>query len=133
MRIFFDTLSHLFMSSEIKSYSVRELASWFDNRPSLASLVDVREISELKEQGVIPGYDNNIPYFLTNTDPEQFERRFLALDKHAQLVISCRSGRRSMFAAEYVTKKLGFTNVYNVHGGILAWIENGYPIEKPYL
>lgn len=45
------------------------------------------------------------------------------------MVLSCRSGRRSMFAAEYVTEKLGFKNVYNVQGGILAWMENNYPAQ----
>jgi rhodanese-related sulfurtransferase len=46
-----------------------------------------------------------------------------------KLVISCRSGRRSLLAAEYVIKHLGFQNVYNVEGGILRWIEQGYPVE----
>jgi rhodanese-related sulfurtransferase len=45
-------------------------------------------------------------------------------------VISCRSGRRSLLTAQYVVSKLGFKNVYNVEGGILKWIEKGYPVEK---
>lgn len=46
-----------------------------------------------------------------------------------QLIISCRSGRRSQLAAEYVVEHLGFQNVYNVEGGILKWMEQGYPTE----
>jgi rhodanese-related sulfurtransferase len=50
--------------------------------------------------------------------------------KTPKLVISCRSGRRSGFAAEYVVSKLGFKNVYNVQGGISDWIVHGYPVDK---
>ncbi|CAO0800279.1 unnamed protein product [Mucor circinelloides] len=118
------------MTIDVHSYTVDELASWLENKPLGASFIDVREASELEEQGIIKGYDTNIPYFLTNTNPELFEKKFSALDKDEQLVISCRSGRRSLLAAQYAVSKLGFKNVYNVEGGILKWIQKGYPVEK---
>ncbi|GAN11637.1 sulfurtransferase [Mucor ambiguus] len=118
------------MTINVNSYTVDELASWLENKPVGASFIDVREASELEEQGTIKGYDANIPYFLTNTNPELFEKEFSTLDKDEQLVISCRSGRRSLLAAQYTVSKLGFKNVYNVEGGILKWIQKGYPVEK---
>lgn len=139
------------MTIGIHSMSVEELSAWLHDKPANATLVDVREYAELEEQGVIKGYDVNIPWFLTNTNPSLFEKKFNEIDKEAQvkikgrklkregsaeltrkfqLVISCRSGRRSGFAAEYVVSKLGFKNVYNVQGGILDWISHGYPVDK---
>ncbi|KAI7882128.1 Rhodanese-like domain-containing protein [Mucor mucedo] len=118
------------MTIGIHNMTVEELATWLQDKPAHATFIDVREYAELEEQGVISGYDGNIPWFLTNTNSELFDQKFSAIDKDEQLVISCRSGRRSGFAAEYVVSKLGFTNVYNVKGGILDWIGHGYPVEQ---
>ncbi|MDN5204992.1 molybdopterin-synthase adenylyltransferase MoeB [Fulvivirgaceae bacterium BMA10] len=40
-----------------------------------------------------------------------------------QVVIHCRSGVRSAQAIERLEKKYGFTNLYNLKGGILAWAD----------
>jgi rhodanese-related sulfurtransferase len=71
-------------SSTINTLTVQELAVWLKDRPR-SSFIDVREQSELKEQGIIKGYDANIPYFLTNTDPALFEKQFSALDREQQV------------------------------------------------
>ena len=42
--------------------------------------------------------------------------------KEEEVIIQCRSGRRSMMAC-LVLEGLGFTNTYNLEGGILAWQE----------
>jgi rhodanese-related sulfurtransferase len=42
--------------------------------------------------------------------------------KEEEVVIYCRSGRRSMMAC-MVLDTLGFTNTWNVTGGILEWQE----------
>lgn len=43
------------------------------------------------------------------------------------IYVICRSGRRSM-AACLALLSLGYKHIYNVEGGILAWIEKGYPV-----
>ena len=43
-----------------------------------------------------------------------------ALPKDAELVFQCRSGVRSANMAEQFRQR-GYTNVYNLTGGILAW------------
>jgi rhodanese-related sulfurtransferase len=50
-------------------------------------------------------------------------------DKHAQIVLYCGGGFRSALAADNL-RKMGFTNVASMDGGIRAWREAGYPIEK---
>jgi rhodanese-related sulfurtransferase len=50
-------------------------------------------------------------------------------DKHAEIVLYCGGGYRSALAAENLTK-MGYANVASMDGGIRAWREAGYPIEK---
>jgi hypothetical protein len=91
------------MTIEINTYTVEELANWLNNRPSGSSFVDVRELSELIEQGVIAGYDSNIPYFLTNTNVALFEKKFSALNKNSQvkkqLRLICRSDTDTIYVS----------------------------------
>ena len=51
------------------------------------------------------------------------------LDKTKPLLIYCRSGRRSGDALS-VCKNLGFTTVYDLSGGIIAWQQAEKPEEK---
>ncbi|MEX1257749.1 MAG: rhodanese-like domain-containing protein [Gemmatimonadota bacterium] len=72
--------------------------------------------------GDLPGTDDSIPY---NEIGSHLDR--LPADKGAKIVLYCRTGPMSVTAArELVT--LGYTNVYNLVGGITAWIEWGLPL-----
>lgn len=73
------------MTIGIHSMTVEELSAWLQDKPTHATFIDVREYSELEEQGVIHGYDGNIPWFLTNTNPELFNQKFSAIDKDEQV------------------------------------------------
>jgi molybdopterin/thiamine biosynthesis adenylyltransferase/rhodanese-related sulfurtransferase len=48
-------------------------------------------------------------------------------DRSQRVILYCRSGRRSGKAAEQMAE-LGYENVSNVAGGILAWQEAGLPV-----
>ena len=50
-------------------------------------------------------------------------------DKRAEIVLYCGGGFRSALAADNL-QKMGYTNVSSMDGGIRAWREAGYPIEK---
>jgi rhodanese-related sulfurtransferase len=43
------------------------------------------------------------------------------LDPSAHIVVHCKSGGRSAHAVKAM-REAGFENVWNVHGGMLAWI-----------
>lgn len=58
----------------------------------------------------------------------EFEGRVDELPKDREIAIHCRSGRRSMQAADYLNAR-GYQAV-NVGGGILAWQEAGLPVEE---
>ena len=81
-------------------------------------ILDTRELDEY-DQGHIPG-SILIPY----TEIENKAEEMLP-DKDAQILVYCRSGRRSKIAAESLSK-LGYTNVKEF-GGIIDW---PYEVEK---
>lgn len=51
----------------------------------------------------------------------------LPADKKAKIVLYCRSDRMSTIAAKALVKK-GYTNLYNLVGGMAAWESAGLPI-----
>ena len=63
------------------------------------------------------------------TDKDFKARAAKELDPAKPLLVYCRSGRRSAEAAAALAK-LGFTDIRNVEGGILAWEKAGKPITK---
>ena len=75
-------------------------------------ILDTREQDEFDE-GHIPGAIL-IPY----TEIEERSEEMLP-DKDAQILVYCRSGRRSKIASESLSK-LGYTNVKEF-GGIIDW------------
>ncbi len=76
--------------------------------------VDVRNAAELNE-GYAP-YAVNIPL-------GELRNRFGELPKDKDLLIYCRSGRRSEAASKFLMDQ-GYTRVYNVLGGFNAFPKN---------
>jgi rhodanese-related sulfurtransferase len=50
-----------------------------------------------------------------------------ALDRDTPYVMYCRTGNRSEGAADLMSD-LGFSEVYEIDGGIVSWVESGFPI-----
>ena len=73
-------------------------------------------------EGEIAGTDLAVPF-------NQLEANLAKLpaDKSARVVLYCRSGRMSSIAARALVK-LGFTNIWNLDGGMIAWEQAGYPL-----
>ena len=82
-------------------------------------LVDVRTDAEVA-RGKIPQGDP-LPLHL-------LPLRLGGMDKNATTVFYCQMGGRSAQAAAFAAAN-GFTDVYNLQGGIAAWAQAGLPIE----
>jgi rhodanese-related sulfurtransferase len=48
--------------------------------------------------------------------------------KDIEIVVYCRSGGRSASASQNLVDNHNFTKIYNMLGGIIAWIAEGYPV-----
>ncbi len=53
----------------------------------------------------------------------------LLMPKNEPIYVICRSGRRSMTACELLHQQ-GFTTLYNVVGGMEAWVRAGLPFTR---
>jgi len=86
-----------------------------------AVIVDVREDSEWNEQH-IPGAIH-IPLAQLNGRISELKQY-----KDTPVITQCKAGGRSAKALE-VLKSVGFTKVYNMDGGIMAWDKAGLKTE----
>ena len=97
----------------MKETTVQELKQLIDTKADF-QLIDVREQHEFDESNLggelIPMGD-----VMDNTDK---------ISKEKQVVIHCRSGKRSAAVIQALETQLGFKNLYNLKGGILAYIED---------
>ena len=54
----------------------------------------------------------------------QIESKNITLDKNKQIVVYCSIGVRSEIIAKKI-RALGYTNVYNLYGGLFEWVNKG--------
>lgn len=104
----------------MKIITVEELKQKLDSGQKV-NLVDVREPNEYEEVNI-----GGRLVSLGKVQTMQVEE--LEDLKEEEVIVYCRSGRRSMMACQ-ILDQLGFKNTYNLEGGILAWI-NKYGLPK---
>jgi phage shock protein E len=99
-------------------FSVAELQTMLANKDF--TFVNVH----IPFEGNIANTDASIPY-------DQIDKNLdkLPSDKNAKIVLYCRSGRMSDIAAKTLVG-LGYTNIGNLSGGMVAWEQAGLKIDR---
>ena len=102
----------------MKEISVQELKQKIDNKEDF-QLIDVRETFEY-ETSNLNGLNIPLGGLLIEADK---------VSKDKPVIMQCRSGKRSA-AAVMQLEAQGYTNLYNLTGGILAW-QNAFDPNMP--
>jgi rhodanese-related sulfurtransferase len=91
------------------------LHSWLEDKDFLLVNVYVPYVGEIDLT------DELVPYNEIEQNLDVFP------DRDAKIVVYCGSGVKSAAAAETLVR-LGYTNVWNLDGGMKAWQAAGYPL-----
>ena len=104
-------------TSAVPTIDVREA---FARSKRGAKLIDVRSAAEFR--GSRPKGARSVP-------PDQIKRDATGLKRDDEVLVICLSGHRSPRQAKRLAG-MGFTDVSNVHGGLMAWKKAGLPVKK---
>lgn len=104
-------------ASNIPQVDAQELLQQINNVDNLL-LVDVRSPQEYQYDGHIEGA-RLLPLQVLMQRAEE-------LPHDQPIIFICRSGNRSMVACEQLDR-LGYTNIKNFDGGMIAWKRAGLP------
>lgn len=96
----------------MKEVTVQELKKMIDEKADF-QLIDVREEYEFEEAN-LNGKLIPMGEVMNNLDK---------ISKDKKVVIHCRSGKRSATVIQALETQHGYTNLHNLKGGILAYIE----------
>ena len=96
----------------IKEITVAELKNKFDNNDDFM-LLDVRNIQEVLYSKI----ENSV-----HIPMNEIVDRMNELDSNKEIIIQCKSGKRSARVCEYLMTQ-NFNNVKNLSGGIIAWAD----------
>jgi len=86
------------------------------------TIIDVRQPNEFAE--VSSTLAKNFP--LSTLTAETLAK---SIDSRSPVYVLCRSGKRSMRAAEMLDRS-GFKSIYNIDGGMMEWESCGLPVVR---
>ncbi|WP_456276241.1 rhodanese-like domain-containing protein [Bacillus sp. AK128] len=106
----FFMITRLLPAKGVRQISTTELKNELQDKNK--QFIDVRTTTEFK--------GNHLTGFKNMPLHELSKQAIQLLSKEKEVIVICQSGMRSQKASK-VLKKLGFTNVTNVKGGMSAW------------
>jgi len=121
LTLLFSSLFPTIFAVSYTNVTVSEAKIMIDSNPNLMVL-DVGDQSEY-DSGHI-GHSKLIPV-------TELEGRLGELNQTDEILVYCRSGVRSSTASQ-ILEDNGFQYVYNMLGGIIAWIDAGYSVYVKY-
>jgi rhodanese-related sulfurtransferase len=100
----------------VKDIEAVELARWVGDENHKLRVLDVRQMQEIM-MGTVPDAEalplHLLPMKVNELSPDE------------KLVMICRSGARSAQACLFLQQQ-GFTNVFNLRGGMISWVQSGF-------
>ena len=107
-------------TNSIQEIDSHEFAEWVSDANHQLRVIDVRQMEEIA-MGTVPKAEavplSTLPARLHELSPTE------------KLIIVCRSGARSGQACLFLQQH-GFSNVYNLRGGMMRWMQSGFPAHQ---
>lgn len=103
----------------IKSIDAQQAKVWLDNQEAM--IIDVRELAEHQEVRIDGSLLIPVGTITTAKLPDL---------QNKKLIIHCKLGKRGSMACEKLLQENPNLEVYNLEGGITAWIDAGYAVKK---
>jgi phage shock protein E len=107
-------------SAPVATMTQEQLAEHLSKHPRHLFILDVRTPQEYAE-GHVPGAVN-VPH-------DQIASRLAEVPKDKDVVVYCRSGRRSALATDVLATH-GYSRVFRLEGDMQAWLAGGRPVER---
>jgi rhodanese-related sulfurtransferase len=96
----------------MKEITVQELKAMKDKKEDF-QLIDIRE-----------EYEHDICQIGGELIPMgEITENLDKISKTKKVIVHCRSGKRSASVVQMLEQQHGFTNLYNLKGGIMAWAD----------
>jgi rhodanese-related sulfurtransferase len=96
-------------------------------------VIDVRDAADIPTTGIIPGAVNislgTLTYKADDEVPQDWRDSNLA-DRSRLIVTTCETGEMAALAGKLL-RDMGFTNVYILKGGTVAWKNASYATYRP--
>ncbi len=111
----------------VKNLTPEEASKLLKDTQAKVKILDVRTAKEHAAEKLENGSAT-----ASNVDfrAADFESQLAGLDKKQPWLVHCKSGGRSTSSLE-ILKKLGFSTIYHLDGGIEAWKKAGLPTKLP--
>lgn len=94
-------------------------------------IVDVRRPEEWKQTGILEGSKLLMSFDKTGQLSPNFMAGLAAyVKKDEPVILICRTGGRSGYLSNALSREMGYTNIYNVTDGIVKWLADKNPVVK---
>jgi len=104
----------------VKEIDAKQLSQWVGDASHKLRVIDVRQMEEIA-MGTVPKAEA-LPLSTLPVRVHEFSRE-------EKLIMVCRSGARSAQACMFLQQQ-GFTNVFNLRGGMMGWAQSGFPAHQ---
>jgi rhodanese-related sulfurtransferase len=108
------------MMMTIKSIDATTAHEWIENNEAV--VIDVREPHEYQESHISGSHLIPLATITKSNLPEMAQNK--------KIIVHCKFGKRGSTACEKLLSEDANLAIYNLEGGITAWENAGYKIEK---
>ena len=117
------------VQAELEHITVQQLSTLMEQG---VTVIDIRTPEEWQQTGIVEG-SHLIMFFDQKGKPhieEWMQQTDDLINPEQAVILICRSGNRTTSVGNFLSKQLGFKQVYSVKGGITSWLKAGNKTQR---